>query len=365
MKSFTAGKAASALIAFGFLLGACGGGGGGSSTSLPAALQARPLGARQFTRPAFTAPGLPPAGSIYIGAFVDPSGHSTPPQLITETAAFESSIGRKLAIHLQYHLWSDPLIGPGERDDAANGRIPLVSWSCSDRTSGVKDADVAAGIYDSAIAKRATAVAAFGHPIFLRYKWEMNLLHNPNCADSAPDIVDFQGKPRYSPPEFIAAWDHIRTIFAANGANNVIWLFSPSGNGIAPAQYYPGDSEVDWIGFDWYDSFNLFFEPTYVQDFNPKTNRPVFTYHYLVQTFPTKPLMIAETGAVQTEQPLYFPGDSTHLSADQALQQDFPNILAYVYWNSKGTRGNYEILGAGLPSYEQFVRGPYESAMGQ
>ncbi len=308
---------------------------------------------------------LPPPGTIFIGAFVDTTGHSSDAQQIAETASFETSLGRKLAIHLHYHLWSDPMIGTAENDDALNGRIPLISWSCNDGVTGVKDADIAAGLYDSAIAKRAVAVANYARPIFIRFKWEMNLLYHNTCADPAHDVRDNYGKRHYSPIEYIAAWEHIRTIFQANGATNVIWVWNPSGNGMKPGAYYPGDSQVDWIAFDWYDSFNNFFQTTYTLTYNNKTRRDVWTYPYLAAHFPNKPLMIGETGAVQDWQLSYFNGDPSDLNADQSLQTSFPRIKAYVYWDSKGTRGDYEILATnGLPAFSAFVNGPYESGMG-
>ena len=114
---------------------------------------------------------------------------------------------------LHYHIWSDTLSGIGEQDDISHGRIPFVSWSCVDANmTGVKDADIAAGLYDAAIARRAAAMAALApEVIFLRYKWEMNLVHNTQCADPAHDIVDKFGKTHYSPTEYIAAWKHIRS----------------------------------------------------------------------------------------------------------------------------------------------------------
>ena len=139
-------------------------------------------------------PLLPPARTIYLGAFVAPNPNPQPAQQIVDTANFESQIGRKLAVNLHYHLWSDTLAGLGEQDDVNNGRIPMISWSCVDSNkTGVKDADVAAGLYDSAIAKRAAALANLKSRVFLRYKWEMNLVYNPQCADPAHDIHDPYG----------------------------------------------------------------------------------------------------------------------------------------------------------------------------
>ena len=350
-----------------FALAVAGCGGGSKTASAPSLLPSvatRQAAQFAFGRPAhptFSAPLLPPPGTIYLGAYVNLGGHETVQQQIVSTAKFETSINRTLAIDMHYHQWSEPLISVAEQDDAAHGRIPLVSWACGDLGGvGVKDADIAAGLYDARIKQGALSVKKFGRPIFLRYKWEFNLLYNTKCADPAHDIKDTNGQPRYSPTEFVAAWNHIRAVFAANGAKNVVWLWNPSGNVMAPDAYYPGDAQVDWIGTDWYDSFNLYFTDIYDMTFNTKTGKSVWTYPYLSTHWPNKPLMISETGAVQTWQVNYFAGDATHPCADASLQQNFQNIQAYVYWDSTGSRGNFQIIAA-LQNFKAFADLPYES----
>jgi hypothetical protein len=311
----------------------------------------------------FNAPYTPPPGTIYLGAYVANNKDETPPEQISDTAAFETTIGRKLAMNLHYHLWTDTLVGVGEQDDISNGRIPFVSWSCveADQT-GVNDTDIAAGMYDAAIAKRAAAVAAVApNTIFLRYKWEMNLVYNQGCA-GPNDKPDKYGKVHYSPTDYIAAWEHIRSVFAANGATNVVWVWNPSGNGDPPDLYYPGDSQVDWVDFDWYDTFDLYFEPIYTYSYNHTKDRETWTYPYFSKHHANKPLMIGETGAEPVWQANYFRGESpTYARAVTALQKSFPNIAAYVYWNSSGGRGDFRIVPPGLGLFKKFANDPYLS----
>ena len=58
--------------------------------------------------------------------------------------------------------------------------------------------------------------------------------------------------------DFVAAWDHIRAIFAAVGVKNAAWVWCPTANGFNPdgraAAFYPGDNKVDWICADAYPS---------------------------------------------------------------------------------------------------------------
>jgi hypothetical protein len=138
-----------------------------------------------------------------------------------------------------------------------------------------------------------------------------------------------------TPHIFQYAFDHIRAVFAANGASNVVWVVNPSSSGIDPDLYYPGDNYVDWISFDHYDTNMKDFQDTF-SALNKKSGESYYT------------------GIAQTGQQMFIGG------ADQALQQVFPNILAMVYWDSMGQRGQYQLLQYGIQAYAQFAAGPYE-----
>lgn len=365
-----------ALGCLSFLVTACGGGGSSSApaTSLGAQVPAQSNVSQVHTRAVsctpfpYAAPDLPAPCTMYVGAFVSPQANETPSQLIASTGTFEQQIGRKLAMHLHYYQWTDAWPGIGEQDDLANGRIPLISWHCGDT-----DADVVAGADDSMLAKRAAKVAAYGGPVFLRWNWEMNLLYSKNCEDPANDAgwptIGSYGQagynPHYNPQLFVQAWQHIRAIFAANGATNVVWVFNISSNGAPPALYYPGANYVDWIGVDRYDTNGDSFYQTF--DATQKVNDPkcneatganyigcLYTYPEMLKIDSTKPYIVGETGIEQSEQPMFIGG------FDATLQQNFPNIQALMYWDSTGSRGQYQLLQYGIQAFTQFAAGPYE-----
>ena len=57
--------------------------------------------------------------------------------------------------------------------------------------------------------------------------------------------------------EYIAAWRHIRDLFAREGATNALFLWSPGGvttpDGVFQSdRWYPGDDVVDLVGFSAY-----------------------------------------------------------------------------------------------------------------
>jgi len=201
-----------------------------------------------------------------------------------------------------------------------HGSIALLTWEpwTSEFTKNAgrtQDAvrtdlgEVAAGRYDSYIRAWAREAVMFGKPFFLRFAHEMN---NPQYPWSV--------QAGNSPADFIAAWRHVWRLFKDEGANNVIWVWSPKRE--APRELYPGGQYVDWIGTGvfnygslveaWYQ-FEYLFESVY---------RSVILYD--------KPVMIAELGcsAVGGSRPDWY--------ADtwRKLPSQYPAIRAVVLYNN-------------------------------
>ncbi len=310
---------------------ACGGGGGGTAAPPPPSTPA-PL-----STPIVAGLALPPAGTIYVGGYINTSGlpHAYGPSI---TASFETQIGRKLAIDLVYHDFITKFPGRGGLDDYANGRIPLYSWNC-----GISNAQVAAGAADTTLRLQASAIAAYGWPIFVRYMWDMNLtsayLSRASCFDGRTDGPNNF----FSPTEYIAAWNHIRQIFREAGAVNAVWVWTISPAGTNAQQYYPGDSQVDWVGMDSYDLTNGSFGATIA---------PM----YGVLAAYNKPIMISETGASATNQTAFFS------EAAPALQTQFPAVKAFVYYDAIGAQ-DWRITPASLSAFSAFANVPYTKGM--
>jgi hypothetical protein len=76
------------------------------------------------------------------------------------------------------------------------------------------------------------------------------------------------GWKRQSPADFVAAWQHIVTLFRQQGDYNVTWVWSisHSDHGTGPLMaYWPGSRYVTWVGVDGYftkpgDTFASAFE---------------------------------------------------------------------------------------------------------
>jgi hypothetical protein len=247
-----------------------------------------------------------PATGAYFGAWVDPAmygqrGH------IGAVNALQLQIGRRLDIVHTY------LRQPGTFPTASDlawvrqGSMLLVSWALNDSKG------IAAGEWDTSIRQRAQEFKALGQPMFLEWRWEMD---RPNLR--------FQVG---SPADYVAAWKHIRLIFAEQHVTNVAWVWCPTARGFASGSaqaYYPGNDEVDWVCADAY----------------PRPGSRA-SFAAIIQPFLTwaarhpKPIIIGEYGVPQT----YDPALRTRWlrDAEQTVMRN-RQIKALVYFDSNTTQ---------------------------
>ncbi|HYN97176.1 MAG TPA: glycosyl hydrolase [Pilimelia sp.] len=161
----------------------------------------------------------------------------TPQGRAAALEGFAGQGGSRLAIAHMYHQWTDEFPSPTQVAFQSAGRLQLISWSGTDTRS------VTSGVYDQLIRARAEAIRDYGHPVLLRWRWEMD---RPNLAAKI-----------HSPADYVAAWKHIRAIFAATGTRNAGFVWCPHVQGFVDskrqgAAYYPGDDQVDWLCADAY-----------------------------------------------------------------------------------------------------------------
>jgi hypothetical protein len=195
--------------------------------------------------PALAKPKIP-ANGAYFGAWRGPGpGRSTDPRV--SIATVESAIGRTYAIDHQFYDWGAPIPDSYDRWTAQRGRIPMVSL-CACRFkdgSNVAWARIASGKEDTYLNSAARGLVAFAKPVFLVF-------------DSEPEA---QVGVRGTVADYLAAWNHVVTLFRARGATNVafVWAmtayaFRPESGELALAEsLYPGDKLVDWIASDPYN----------------------------------------------------------------------------------------------------------------
>ncbi len=304
-----------------------------------------------MAQPAVAGLFTPRPGSIYFGAYVNTTGllgGNTP----ADAADVEAQLGRLLTLHMQYLTFYGSLSGNKLLDDYEHFRVPVISWNCQ-----YPNAQIASGQWDAQLEIAAAQAKNFGAPVFLRYMWDPNL---PDTAmsggyaalDRTPCWDPSEGdlpKGIFSPSEFIAAWQHVHTVFQNAGATNVIWVWTFSNNPAAqpPMPYYPGSQWVDWVGMDAYDVNGGSFSGT-------------FSSAYATLAALNKPIMIAETGALAAQQPAFFSG------AVPALKASFPAVKAFVYYDGinyiQAVNQDWRVSTSAFPAFSAFANDPYMGA---
>lgn len=251
-----------------------------------------------------TAPRLPARGA-YFGAFVQPAFFSQPSK-IDAVDSLQRQIGRRLDVVHTYVTWHAPFPTSSDLAFMRQGSVLLVSWAGTDTRV------IASGADDSWIRQRARAVKATGKPIFLEWRWEMNRRN-------------LQGQV-HSPADYIAAWNHIRSIFAQEHVGNVAWVWCPSASAFADGTaqaYYPGNNEVDWVCADAYPRFGQ--NQSFAELVQPFLG---WAAHH------AKPVMIGEFGVPGN----YTPQQRAQWlrSAAETVQGD-PQVKAIVYFDADPT----------------------------
>jgi len=276
-----------------------------------------------------------PQNGAYLGAFVHPI--SSGGDFVSQLPQFQSDLGGKRPGILSFFAdFLDPVPTTDLQAIEATGSIPEIDWggngSCpSDYISGI-----VSGQDDQQIMQYADGLKSFGHPVFLRWYWEMNLTDDQtkNCLGSA------------GAAGYIAAWKHIYTLFHQAGATNVAFVWCPGGP-LAVASmdpFFPGADYVDWIGVDGFLTGN-----------NASSFAGLYMHWYTAYVKYGKPLIVAETGASPNDQAEFLNG------IGQTVPTQFPNLKAIVYFDSKGPQGEWELTQAGLSAFAQLLASPYFS----
>ncbi len=222
---------------------------------------------------------LPTTPQSYLGVYANGA-----PTSYDGVTTFTNATGAKPDIVMYYSGWFVPFKTSFATTAAQNGAVPLVQMD----PTGVSIAAIAAGKYDGYLSAYAEAVRAYHHPVILSFGHEMN------------GTWYSWGYKKTSPATFVAAWQHIVTLFRALGTSNVTWMWTVNivndtqqGTIPPPTPWWPGSSYVNWVGIDgYYLKSNWQFAPL----FGPTIAK--------VRELTSDPILIAETGAtVNSGQP--------------------------------------------------------------
>jgi beta-mannanase len=199
------------------------------------------------------------------------------------------------------------------------GETPVITWMSDDFTTGTDVyplQQIAAGVFDSYVKSWADGLRAVHHRVLLRFDHEMN----GNWSQWSTGVLG------QTPADYVAAWRHVHDVFAAEGATNVSWVWSPNvvyTGSTALSLLYPGDAYVDLVGLDGYnwgpvDQFHTW--QSFAQVFLPTLSQ--------VEALSRRPVMVSEVGCTTVG------GDKAQWITDMfATLRSTPAITALVWFN--------------------------------
>jgi serine/threonine protein kinase len=175
---------------------------------------------------------LPPQLVSYLG--VDGAGR---PPSYRPIATFAKAAGKPPDLAGYTNRWAAPFAASFARTLVMHRMTPLVHFN----PAGVPLAAITDGRYDIYLRDYATSVRNFGHSTVISFGQDMNAAGHSWGYGNVPPRV------------FIAAWRHIVTLFRAQGADNVTWMWTISAGrpGTSPAaSWWPGAAYVTWVSID-------------------------------------------------------------------------------------------------------------------
>jgi hypothetical protein len=295
-------------------------------------LTSPPIGIAVDAGPFEAGPFEPPREGAYLGAWIKPEA-LTHAGRVEAVGTLEQSLGRRLDILNTYRRF-DQLVGTeSDKEFLDQGQNLMISWATGDNRS------ITAGEHDRLIRQQARAIRQIDRPVLLRMRWEMD---RPNLRATM-----------WSGADYIAAWKHVRAIFAAERVTNVSWVWCPTAEGFmrgdAP-EFYPGDDQVDWTCVDVYAG-NVF-QPI------GKLMEPFLTW---AAKHP-KPIIVGEFGVAKAWGSA---GRAAWLRDAERTFKANPQIKAVAYFESdpdgNGPNQQFQLTGdrAAFKAFRSLTKDPY------
>ena len=177
---------------------------------------------------------LPTAPASYLGVYEAGALHAYQP-----IADFTKAAGRQPNLVGYYSGWGEPFQTSFAETVRSHGATTILQWD----PTLASVSKIAAGGYDSYLRSFADSVREFGQSVVIGFGHEMNAYWYSWGYGHLPAST------------FVVAWRHIVTLFRAQRANNVTWLWTlqadEAGTGTI-ASWWPGVKYVTWVGIDGY-----------------------------------------------------------------------------------------------------------------
>jgi hypothetical protein len=154
-------------------------------------------------------------------------------------AEFAKVAGQQPNLVGYYSGWGEPFESSFAETVTRHGAIIILQWDPT--LASVRK--IASGGYDNYLRSFADSVRTFGRPVVIGFGHEMNAYWYSWGYGHLPAAT------------FVAAWQHIVTLFRHQGTSNVTWLWTLQADerGTGPiASWWPGEKYVTWVGIDGY-----------------------------------------------------------------------------------------------------------------
>ena len=271
---------------------------------------------------------LVPTCGAWWGMFIPAAADGT--GLPAAVSAQDASLGRPLDIILRYHdmsTTSDGTFPNSAEEQLSQHHLMIFSWAPVVWSTGqfYSWETISSGALDnSVIIPEAMRLKNFGTTVFLSF---------------APEADTTAGTSQGSASQFVAAWRHVHNLFAKLKVRNVVWVWTTTGylpHASTIAAMYPGNSYVDWIGYDPYNYFSCHNTPweSFSQTIGP-------FYQWLSARHFGKPIMLTEYGTSANPAD---PGLDVSWYRDIAPTiKQYSGIKALTLWNSSTSQCNFTL----------------------
>jgi len=190
--------------------------------------------APQPSSPDVAQASLPAGMASYLGVY-----EKGPPQQYELAAQFRRAVGKQPNLVGYYSGWGERFATQFADTVSRHGAVTIMQWDPTDALIS----KIAGGGYDRYLRSFADSVRSYDRAVVIGFGHEMNATWYS------------WGYGHVRPSVFVAAWRHIVTLFRAQGADNVTWLWTinadlPTTGPIA--SWWPGAAYVTWVGIDGY-----------------------------------------------------------------------------------------------------------------
>lgn len=224
------------------------------------------------------------AGGAAARAYLPPPAQIFQGETGAPVEVYARAVGKHPAVVQVFSAWGEYLPGMFADAAAARARLMISISTASGTREMITPGQIAAGQGDGWLLALGRAIAASGHPVYIRLMAEMDGYWNPYSA------YDANGRARgadHSAAAYRRAWKRVALILRGGSLSHVdavlhrlgmpalhsthdppggpvamLWVpqvaGSPDVPGNQPRAYWPGGAWVDWVGTDFYSKFPNF-----------------------------------------------------------------------------------------------------------